>query len=240
MPINFHSITKGDIINEAYSQMRISGLTIDPSPSDIALAVNRLEIFAQELATRSMDGGYRFSEYPDVNDEAGIKPAYIQAYSSNLAIRLIPDFNKQVPASLISTAQVSASVLASDTARIRETPYPSRMPIGSGNTSRMIKWGRYYPSSADVPDNAKLMRVGEINNYIINFSDYLDPPEFIESFTINSTDELVISNQSIDGEVIKFTAMAKKTTYDESYVTAEITTSDGRVNKRTLPFFVGK
>lgn len=240
MPIDFSSITKGDIVNDAYSQMRISGLTVTPTPSDLELAINRLEILAQELATRSMDGGYNFSSYPDLGDVAGIKPAYLSAYSSNLAIRLIPDFNKQVPQSLFATAQMSTSILAADTALTRETPYPDRMPLGSGNTNRAVRWGRFYQREPDIPEDAQIMRVGDVNHYYIDFSDYVVFPEYIESFDTESSESLVISNEVAEDGRVTFTALAKKTTDDYSYVTIQITTDAGMVTKRTMPFYVGK
>jgi hypothetical protein len=35
--------TKGDIVNDAYEEMRISGLTTQPGPEDVRFAVRKLE-----------------------------------------------------------------------------------------------------------------------------------------------------------------------------------------------------
>ena len=52
--------TKADLINGAYSLMRISGITVDPSADDLALALERLEDMAEEFAGRNIITDYNF------------------------------------------------------------------------------------------------------------------------------------------------------------------------------------
>ena len=57
--------TKGDIINQAYSKLRISGKTKIPDASDIELAIGELELIANEIESRNLCTGFNFEEEPD-------------------------------------------------------------------------------------------------------------------------------------------------------------------------------
>lgn len=135
------AIKKIDIINGAYSQLRVSGLTVQATPEDVQLALDRLEDMASEWRSRNVDVGYYFEDEPDPDSIFGADRAYKQAFETNLAISLIPDFNKTVPQALAAKASATYSAMSSAVAQVCEVPYPSRMPRGSGNFNR---WNRFY------------------------------------------------------------------------------------------------
>ena len=56
--------TKIELINQAYSLIRISGITLDPSGEDISLALDRLETMAAEFYGRNIKTDYNFEEKP--------------------------------------------------------------------------------------------------------------------------------------------------------------------------------
>ena len=58
----YSEIFKADIIADAYSQMRISGLTVEPTPEDLELALVRLENMGAEFESRKMSAGYVLEE----------------------------------------------------------------------------------------------------------------------------------------------------------------------------------
>ena len=86
--------TKGEVINDAYSQMRISGLTVTPSPELQSKALSRLEAFMGELEINNVCLEYNFTQVPDPSDETGVIQPFFLMMSTNLAVRLVPDFNK--------------------------------------------------------------------------------------------------------------------------------------------------
>ena len=92
---------KGDIINGAYSKLRISGITLQPSSKDNALALTILESMASEFYKRNLCTGYNFEDEPDPGSLNGMDKAYWDAYKWMLALRLLPDFGKQATPSLI-------------------------------------------------------------------------------------------------------------------------------------------
>ena len=85
---------KSDIIDGAYSQMRISGITVDPGASDLVLALRRLDGLASELCGRKVYTGYYFEEEPDITSPSGIDRKYWYSFECILAMRLLSDFGK--------------------------------------------------------------------------------------------------------------------------------------------------
>jgi hypothetical protein len=228
---------KGDLINDAYSQMRISGLTVNPSPRDNELALGRLEGMAAEFESRGMCASYNFTEEPNPNDESGITLAFRHAFSSCLAVRLV-DFGKPVPPELMAQANQSASNLSAQTFQLRETQYPSRQPVGSGNTLRTRMWQRFYQPSPQAPQDCDTnhMNVGGINDFSESWGDYLDEGETIDSFAKEVSAGLSVQSEAISSPFINYRAKALAAGYQTIEFT--ILTSEGRVNVRRVNFEV--
>lgn len=191
---------KSVIINDAYSQLRISGLTTDPNPEELTIALNRLENMAHEWAARGICSGYNFQPDPDTGDDLGVERKYWQAYSTNLAIRLMPDFGIQAGQALISQATQSLSAISSDSAkeRLNRSQYPDRQPIGSGNRRTRIR--RFYPGTVSVNTCTKLC-VGNINVYTEDFQAYLTKNEDIDSYTIESEQLSILQDSNTLKEI---------------------------------------
>lgn len=237
---------KVDIISDAYSQLRISGLTVEPSNDDLETALMRLEDMAAEFDSRSISVGYNFEVEPDPNTDANVPRQFKYAFAANLAVRLIPDFNKQVPQTLLTQASQSLSNMSARTAamRARQTEYPRRMARGSGSTLRYNRWQRFYRDPLRAPQGADELNINEINDYREDFSDYLIGSEAIQSFTIESDDGLTVISSSIDTPVINYrlqgSARAENRAQSLYNVTITITTDTGRVEERVIPFNVSE
>ena len=136
---------KIDIINGAYSQLRISGLTRQPEPEDLRLALVRLENMAQEFFSRNICTDYNFEDVPNEDSLSNVPAEFLHMFETNLGMRLAPDFNLQVNPVLLSQANQSLSNASAryGAARLRQTAYPARMPIGAGNTLRYRPSSRY-------------------------------------------------------------------------------------------------
>ncbi len=156
---------KVDRINNAYSLMRISGITITPSAASNVLALNRMESMASEFDKREIHMGYNKESSPDVNSQSGIDPAFWYAFDSVLAMRLLSDFGKgatdKVDPLLLKNANAGMSLLYSATATPKETQYPTRQPIGSGNSLRFNRT-QYYQPVAEPNEIVNYFYVGSI------------------------------------------------------------------------------
>jgi hypothetical protein len=236
---------KGDLINDGYSQLRISGLTVDPTPEDLELALMRLENMAHEWFVRNICAGYYFEDEPDPNTPHNVGRGHWQAFATNLAIRLVPDFNKDANPVLFAQASSSLSTLSAQSARdkLRNVQPPNRQPLGSGNTIRWSRWLRWYRPIVEAPldCSTQQMQVGEIDDKKVDFTTYLRQGETISSYTIEATDGLTLSNDSLTTPVVFYTVEAVGNDEEQDNVDAvqvKVTTSDGRVEIRTIMFEV--
>lgn len=231
-------LLKIDFINDAYSQLRISGITVDPSPDDLQLALGRLEDLAAEFRSRNIDGGYFFEDQPDPNSVVGVPRQYKQAYVTALAVRLIPDFNKQVPNALQMAANAAVENLAANEVNVRQMVYPTRQPIGSGNRWLQAGIRRYYSGDERAPaeDTTHQMVKGDINNYRESFAAYLDNGEIIQSFTITADSGLSILSSSNTDDAVNYQIQA--TGPGPQKVIIVMTTDLGRVQNRLVWFSV--
>ena len=225
---------KVDILNNAYSKIRISGLTVNPNPSDLELSLNRLEDMMHELSeARGISLGFNFEDDPDPNSNTNIPRYASDGISTLLATRLIPDFNKVVPMQLMQMAAASMSGISGKVARDRlnQINYPYRMPIGSGNRF-WPRWSRFYYPTPIPPLNSIQMTVGDTNSYIYSFEQYLNEGETISSFTANASAGITLNSSAIVGNTINYSITAVTALWQT--LTLTITTSDSRVNVQVI------
>lgn len=236
--------TKIDLINDAYSQLRISGLTVQPTPEDISKALERLEDMAEEWESRDMCIGFNFEESPDPNSASGVQRAFKYAVSTNLAVRLIPDFNKPVPPQLIAMATQAAANVSARTARPQQTNYPGRQPRGSGTTLRFNRWRRFYPTAAVSPVGCDVnrMRLNDVDDFFETWDSYLLVGEDVASYTLTAEAGLAVVSQSLSSPRVNYRIRADGTGSDADdnifSVTITVTTTTGRVDQRVIQFII--
>jgi hypothetical protein len=231
---------KIDIISGAYSQLRISGITRSPTPEDLEVALCRLENMAAEWSSTSDDAGFFFEDEPDPNSPSGLIRAYRNAYETNLAIRLIPDFNKVVPVELKMMASQSLSNLIGRLAaqRMQQVGYPSRQPIGSGNSYRYSRWARFYRAGGNPPNasTSDSMFFGDVRDYTEHYDSYLNSGEVIASYSIVVDTGLTVETESLTSPDISYRIKGGTSTSNKTnnvyQVTIIATTDAGRVDAR--------
>lgn len=238
------SITKGDIIKDAYSRIRISGLTAQEVPEETELALNRLEEFMFELQeNNNVVLGYNFKDEPDPSDPSGVAMNHKAMMSSNLALRVIDDFGKVATPRLeaIASTTLQSSIGYSQKQRLNEVAYPNRQARGSGNTLRSYRWNRFNRTPQPAPTNANYIFVGDINDYKESFQDYLQLNQTITSYTITPDPRLRLISDSEGDGIISYRVQglsAGSTQPEFQQIKIEITTSSGRVETRLVNFQV--
>ena len=234
--------TKIDTVNGAYSQMRISGLTVEPTPEDTLLALNRLEDMMAEFYGRNVCVNFNFEENPDPNTEHGVDCVHHYMMKTNLATRLCVDFGKDVPIKLQAHASssygTSSGVVAVDGAR--QTQYPNRMRRGEGQR-RFNRWRRNFPRNNPPKTSCSntSMKFGDVRDIREPFMAYLKG-ELIARYTIEATDGLAISNDvnGLDEITYRATATGSNDRDSDQTVVLVITTTTGRVTTRERLFEV--
>jgi len=234
---------KGDLINGAYSRGRISGLTKQPGKEDLKLALTRLENMCEEYKERNICVNYNFEDTPDLNSLHNIDRKYWDAIELNLCDRLLADFGK-IPIPTLAT-QITAgfSFLSASTAPRRETQYPSRQPIGSGNSLKHARYRNFYNKVAEVPLNCEstTMMVGDVEDFIEHFDSYLEDGEVISSYVLTNDDGLTVTNETNDTPDITYTVEAVGGSgVDKSaslqQIKIVVTTDGNRVTTRIINF----
>ncbi len=234
--------TKADLINGAYSLMRISGITVIPSGEDLTLALTRLESMAAEFEGRNIVTDYNFEENPQTSSLHNLERKFWYAYEANLAIRLLPDFGKQPTPVLITQQQAAYSFLVANTAPFREISYPTRMPRGLANSRRSLRWSRFYIPEAKAPLSAEtmIMYIDDIKAFSESFTAYLDAGEVISSYTIEADDGLTIDADANATPFITYTIKATGLSSGSSIALRQVkivvTTSAGRIETRIINF----
>lgn len=235
---------KGDRIAGAYSKLRISGLTVQPTPEDLELALGELESMMSELASRGIEVGYNFENDPDPNSDLGVPQQYWNMINCNLAVRLIADFNKDVPPALLMQAAQSMNNASSRCAadRLRGVPYPDRQPVGSG--ARIFdRWQRFYSDSNALPPNVPAtlyVMQGEVNDYQESFEAFLREDEDILSAVVVSDTGLVVLSSTVNDPVVNYRLSVPVELSASSWQQVKITmtTTIGRVDIRVINYQV--
>ncbi|MBT8341043.1 MAG: packaged DNA stabilization gp4 family protein [Desulfatitalea sp.] len=192
--------TKADLINGAFSKLTISGITVSPSAPDNELALSVLESMMREYKGECL--GYSFEDYPDTGTKSGLDPEVWDAVKALLAVRLMPDYGKgssaQANVILTTRAGGAESFLASKTARPRETQYPSRQPLGSGNRVGFSSLQDFYPAVETSPNDCetKTMFIGDTSTFDEDFNSYLENSEYIDTFAIDANTGLTVVSSS--------------------------------------------
>lgn len=215
--------TKIDLINRAYSRLRISGLTVQPTPEDIDEALDVLEDMANQWG-ELMDSGYYYEETPDPNTLHNIPRPFWPAYKANLAVRLSPLFNLPVHPELRKEASSSYSMMCNRLAITREIPYPSRHPIGSGNSNKYNRYDSFYAPETEVPLEAETvyMLIGDIDDFYFDFSDYLVASETIQSYVLTADTGLTVLSDSIDSSRVLYQIRADGTGLNDAFLQVKI------------------
>ena len=234
--------TKADLINGAYSLMRISGITVDPSGADLTLALTRLEDMAEEFAGRNIITDYNFQQTPTTGALHNLERKFWFAYKINLAVRLLPDFGKQPTPILMTQQQASFSFLSANTAPFREVSYPTRMPRGLANSRRSLRWSRFNipESRAPLEEGTITMYIDDITDFSESFVAYLDSGETISSYAITAETGLTITADANATPLITYTIQADGLSSGGSIgllrVKIVVTTSAGRIETRIINF----
>lgn len=155
--------TKGDIVRAALRKLGVaSDATLtDVEPQSMQDAVEDLELMMAEWYQdgKGIIAGYVFSDLdvpPSDGDDHGMRTSAISAVMHNLAVRIAPDYAVEPSAKIVTTARYGKEQLykLSAMSRAKRAPYPSRMPVGSGNRGVTLNEIHYYPGERPDADPA--------------------------------------------------------------------------------------
>lgn len=236
------ALDKISLINGAYSQMRISGITMSAEDEDNELALDRMEDLASTLEAQGITINYNFEDDPLLTSLHNLERKYRQPFKTWLAVWLLPDFDKKLTVELSLLYKASVNFLINDTTKIKPVAYPRRMPIGSGTENRQDRYRRFMPlaESAPVSPKTNIMYIGDKAPFVEPFLAWLNSGETISSYVLTAESTLVVTNEANNSTNISYTVEAKGnptgTASALSQVKIVATTSEGRVETRIIDF----
>lgn len=225
--------TKDDLLIGAFDELRISGLTVDPTPNEKEKALIKMEEMAAEYEGRNICINYLFEDAPDPATSSGISQQFNQMMKTNLAVRLIPSFGKNSQASpalidLKKQANAALSNASARTATVNESNYPDRQPVGSGNNFRWgQKWRRFYKEAPNAPISCdtEQMQLNTTDRFIRSWENFLGEGETITSFEIKASNGLEILTSQIQNDSTEVYYRVKANLCGSQTVTISIVTS---------------
>lgn len=148
------TITKGDLVKQCYVSMRISGLTVDPTPEDMEMGLAVLERMVLSLENKGIFLSYNRSDNypnPDPSEESGISDKNSQAIILLLFKNLCSAFGKVFPQDLKGEAYTAYQGLFNNEPPVKaQNPY---QPAGQGS-NRYV--GQYAPGRNYMPTEEQL------------------------------------------------------------------------------------
>jgi len=139
--------TKLALISSALGEIGLAQYVFDASPERLQDALTRLDRLAAEWDGLGIRVGYSFGD--DINAQSGIPDTAEQCFALTLALRLAPTFGKTPSAETKIAAKSAFNAMYVARRQMPEVPWPSSMPVGSGNRTGVMGQG-YFPETTEI------------------------------------------------------------------------------------------
>lgn len=199
--------TKIDLINAAFSELRISGITSGPTSDDIELALDALEDMMRPLCDKYPTLGYNFEETPDPNALSGLQVIFNNAIQLKLGDTIGFRYGKSVDQKRLSGA------LAHMSGKLAKPPayqQSSRMPAGRGN-SEWNTFSDFMPPYELAAPSSEIMGLTDSRFVSVDLGDVFAPGEVLASAVVTCDPQLAISGTATSGNTATFTVTARGT-----------------------------
>jgi hypothetical protein len=234
---------KADAINQAYAQLRISGITVDVVPEEVELALRELDQMMSMWLSTGRDVNYNFppgtTDYTetisDPADPLGIYAWAVTGVVASLAKQLVEYFGKPVPDAISAKARWGVNIIKQRTFRSIQQQYPHRMPIGSGQGRYADTYYRfYYPVYQGRAKPTPIIE-GQAMNLNIDYNNDLKLDETVQTWTLEVTQgDLKIISSAIDDGVINYELQS--TGMRDGKIESDVVTSEDRTFPRAYCF----
>jgi len=144
---------KSDLIRQALAKLAVTGYDYDIDPEEVRTALIELESMMTEWDGQGIRVGYQLGITPEEANSSEVAGSYDWARNAivcNLAVRLAPNYGKQVPPELALNASQALGRILTANPVLPEVPYSNRMPRGSGNTLRGRPISRFYRTAEQI------------------------------------------------------------------------------------------
>ena len=226
------SKTKGELVAAAFRKARISGITTHPTGDELAGAVETLEDMMRELQSKNACVSYEYEDNPCLSTDSKLDPQWYHAVQSRLGLLLCSDYGIEPSATLQRQAAQAWSSMIGKNTLPRQNVQPRTMPRGSGNTSRLGVWSRYYSGDNRSPIDCDTIQIDVSENYplTVDFSIFLSDGETIQSFEIQDVSGGITQTSQLTEGLNGVELVITGTAAGNNSLIVKITTTLGRVN----------
>lgn len=222
--------TKIQLINAAFSELRISGITSGPSPDDIELGLEVLEDMMRPLCDKYPTLTFNFEENPDPNTLSGIPAWANNAIQLKLGDTIGWRYGKTVDQKRLSAAM---SHLSGKLAPRPTYQNSSRMPAGRGN-SEWQTFSDFMPPYEVADPTSEVIGLHDSRFVSVDLGDYFQPGETLSSAVVTCDPQLAISGTATSGNTVTFTVEAQGTAGVNFRIMIAITGTLTTVANRTI------
>ena len=129
------SYTKRQFVEEAFAELGMANYTFDLQPQQLDTAMRRLDAMMATWNAKGIRLGYPLPSSPqdsDLDTETQVPDSANEAIVANLAIRIAPQYGKQVQIDTRTTAKLGYDTLLARATFPLEQQFPRTLPLGAG------------------------------------------------------------------------------------------------------------
>lgn len=129
------SYTKRQFVEEAFAELGMANYTFDLQPQQLETALRRLDAMMATWNAKGIRLGYPLPSSPqdsDLDTETQVPDSANEAIVANLAIRIAPQYGKQVQIDTRTTAKLGYDTLLARATFPSEQQFPRTLPLGAG------------------------------------------------------------------------------------------------------------
>lgn len=127
--------TKRQFVEEAFAEIGLASYVFDLSPQQLEAALRRLDTMIATWNAKGIRIGYPIPSSPQdssLNEETFVPDSANEAIITNLAIRLAPQYGKDVQIDTRTTAKLGYDTLLARATFPLEQQFPATLPLGAG------------------------------------------------------------------------------------------------------------
>lgn len=190
-------ITKGDLAIGAFKFLRISGITVDASPEEVADCIQVCDDLAAELKN-TVDIGYiqpvSYGD-SDANDNSGLSPEAAAPFKKVVAQEIAVFFGKELTPTLNKITEQGMRRLEDLFVVTKDAQNPPTLPIGSGNECS-YRSDKFYPEPNN-DDGAINYYQSDVFQQTIDWSSWLGNCNELDTVTYEKDSGIDLSSEDI-------------------------------------------
>ena len=160
--------TGTEVIHDALQEILVQADEQEYQPAEYQAGMRGLNDMVSEWDLLGLPLG--FTLLTNITDTVTVPAGLIGAVKTNLALRLAPQFNKDIPGALVKSAESGMQAVRNYSVVQLPTRMPSTLPIGSGNereTYSNYSTRKFYPKPDEgvlTEDNGSILLESETND----------------------------------------------------------------------------